>query len=44
MAGFVASGFAFRRFGVYDQAIVKGMIGIAAVIADRYRERRRRRG
>jgi inositol transport system permease protein len=39
--GVVTSGFAFLRIDAYYQEIVKGMIIVAAVIADQYRQRRR---
>jgi inositol transport system permease protein len=42
--GVVTSGFTFPRTDAYCQEIAKGMIIIAAVIADRYRQRKRRRG
>jgi inositol transport system permease protein len=37
----VTSGFTFLRIDAYYQEIVKGMIIIAAVIADQYRRRTR---
>ena len=39
--GVVTSGFTFLRIDAYYQEIVKGMIIIAAVIADQYRRRKR---
>jgi len=42
--GVVTSGFTFLRIDAYYQEIVKGMIIVAAVIADQYRQRKRRRG
>jgi len=39
--GVVTSGFTFLRIDAYYQEIVKGMIIIAAVIADQYRRRTR---
>jgi len=39
--GVVTSGFTFLRIDAYYQEIVKGMIIIAAVIADQYRRRMR---
>jgi len=39
--GVVTSGFTFLRIDAYYQEIVKGMIIIAAVIADQYRRRAR---
>ena len=39
--GVVTSGFTFLRIDAYYQEIVKGVIIIAAVIADQYRQRRR---
>jgi inositol transport system permease protein len=41
--GVVTSGFTFLRIDAYYQEIVKGMIIIAAVIADQYRQRRRKK-
>ena len=41
--GVVSSGFTFLRIDAYYQEIVKGMIIVAAVVADQYRQRRRRR-
>jgi inositol transport system permease protein len=41
--GVVTSGFTFLRIDAYYQEIVKGMIIVAAVIADQYRQRRRTR-
>ena len=38
------SGFTFPRIDAYYQEIVKGIIIIAAVIADQNRQRERRRG
>jgi inositol transport system permease protein len=37
----VTSGFTFLRIDAYYQEIVKGMIIVAAVIADQYRRRAR---
>jgi inositol transport system permease protein len=42
--GVVTSGFTFLRIDAYYQEIVKGAIIVAAVIADQYRQRARRRG
>jgi inositol transport system permease protein len=42
--GVVTSGFTFLRIDAYYQEIVKGGIIVAAVIADQYRHRSRRRG
>ena len=42
--GVVTSGFTFLRIDAYYQEIVKGMIIVAAVIADQYRQRKRGRG
>lgn len=42
--GVVTSGFTFLRIDAYYQEIVKGGIIVAAVIADQYRQRARRRG
>jgi inositol transport system permease protein len=42
--GVVTSGFTFLRIDAYYQEIVKGVIIVAAVIADQYRQRKRRRG
>jgi inositol transport system permease protein len=39
--GVVTSGFTFLRIDAYYQEIVKGMIIVAAVIADQYRRRAR---
>jgi inositol transport system permease protein len=41
--GVVTSGFTFLRIDAYYQEIVKGGIIVAAVIADQYRQRRRRK-
>jgi inositol transport system permease protein len=41
--GVVTSGFTFLRIDAYYQEIVKGAIIVAAVVADQYRQRRRRR-
>jgi ribose transport system permease protein len=41
--GVVTSGFTFLRIDAYYQEIVKGMIIIAAVIADQYRQRQRKK-
>jgi len=41
--GVVTSGFTFLRIDAYYQEIVKGVIIVAAVIADQYRQRRRQR-
>lgn len=41
--GVVTSGFTFLRIDAYYQEIVKGVIIVAAVIADQYRQRRRHR-
>jgi inositol transport system permease protein len=41
--GVVTSGFTFLRIDAYYQEIVKGAIIVAAVIADQYRQRARRR-
>ena len=40
--GVVTSGFTFLRIDAYYQEIVKGMIIVAAVVADQYRQRNRR--
>ena len=42
--GVVTSGFTFLRIDAYYQEIVKGVIIVAAVIADQYRQRKRGRG
>ncbi len=42
--GVVTSGFTFLRIDAYYQEIVKGAIIVAAVVADQYRQRARRRG
>jgi inositol transport system permease protein len=42
--GVVTSGFTFLRIDAYYQEIVKGMIIVAAVVADQYRQRKRGRG
>jgi len=42
--GVVTSGFTFLRIDAYYQEIVKGIIIVAAVIADQYRQRKLRRG
>jgi inositol transport system permease protein len=41
--GVMTSGFTFLRIDAYYQEIVKGMIIIAAVIIDQYRQRKRRK-
>ncbi|MDQ0467156.1 ABC transporter permease [Labrys wisconsinensis] len=41
--GVMTSGFTFLRIDAYYQEIVKGIIIVAAVIADQYRQHRRRR-
>jgi len=41
--GVVMSGFTFLKVGAYYQEIVKGMIIVAAVVADVYRQKRRRK-
>ena len=40
--GVMTSGFTFLRIDAYYQEIVKGIIIVAAVIIDQYRQRRRR--
>jgi len=40
--GVVTSGFTFLRIDAYYQEIVKGVIIVAAVVADQYRQRNRR--
>jgi inositol transport system permease protein len=42
--GVVTSGFTFLRIDAYYQEIVKGAIIVAAVIADQYRQKARRKG
>jgi inositol transport system permease protein len=42
--GVVTSGFTFPRIDSYYQEIVKGVIIVAALIADQYRQRKRCRG
>jgi len=42
--GVVTSGFTFLRIDAYYQEIVEGMIIVAAVVADQYRQRKRGRG
>ena len=42
--GVMTSGFTFLRIDAYFQEIVKGGIIVAAVVADQYRQRRRRGG
>jgi inositol transport system permease protein len=41
--GVMTSGFTFLRIDAYYQEIVKGMIIVAAVIVDQYRQRRRKK-
>ncbi|WP_425350218.1 ABC transporter permease [Phyllobacterium phragmitis] len=41
--GVMTSGFTFLRIDAYYQEIVKGMIIVAAVVADQYRQRKRRK-
>jgi inositol transport system permease protein len=41
--GVMTSGFTFLRIDAYYQEIVKGVIIVAAVIADQYRQRRRKK-
>jgi ribose/xylose/arabinose/galactoside ABC-type transport system permease subunit len=41
--GVVMSGFTFLKVGAYYQEIVKGMIIVAAVVVDQYRQRKRRK-
>jgi inositol transport system permease protein len=41
--GVMTSGFTFLRIDAYYQEIVKGIIIVAAVIADQYRQRRRKK-
>ena len=41
--GVMTSGFTFLRIDAYYQEIVKGVIIVAAVIADQYRQRKRAR-
>ena len=40
--GVMTSGFTFLRIDAYYQEIVKGVIIVAAVVADQYRQRNRR--
>ena len=40
--GVMTSGFTFLRIDAYYQEIVKGIIIVAAVVVDQYRQRRRR--
>jgi inositol transport system permease protein len=40
--GVMTSGFTFIRIDAYYQEIVKGIIIVAAVVADQYRQRNRR--
>jgi inositol transport system permease protein len=39
--GILTSGFTFLRIDAYYQEIMKGMVIVAAVIADQYRQRKR---
>ena len=41
--GVMTSGFTFLRVDAYYQEIVKGVIIVAAVIVDQYRQRKRRK-
>jgi inositol transport system permease protein len=41
--GVMTSGFTFLRIDAYYQEIVKGVIIVAAVIIDQYRQRKRRK-
>ena len=41
--GVMTSGFTFLRIDAYYQEIVKGIIIVAAVIADQYRQQRRKK-
>ena len=41
--GVMTSGFTFIGIDAYIQGIVKGIIIVAAVVADQYRQRRRRK-
>ncbi len=40
----MTSGFSFLRIDAYYQEIIKGVVIVAAVIADQYRQRKRKRG
>src|SRR5262245_21152845 len=42
--GVMTSGFTFLRIDAYYQEIIKGIVIVAAVIADQYRQRKRKRG
>ena len=41
--GVMTSGFTFLRVDAYYQEIVKGIIIVAAVVADQYRQRKRKK-
>src|SRR5215217_3035423 len=41
--GTMTSGFTFLRVDAYYQEIIKGMIIVAAVVADQYRQRNRKK-
>ena len=41
--GVMTSGFTFLRVDAYYQEIVKGIIIVAAVVADQYRQRQRKK-
>lgn len=41
--GVMASGFTFIRIDAYYQEMVKGAIIVAAVVADQYRNKKKRR-
>ena len=41
--GTMTSGFTFLRVDAYYQEIIKGMIIVAAVVADQYRQRKRKK-
>jgi inositol transport system permease protein len=40
--GTMTSGFTFLRIDAYYQEIIKGVVIVAAVVADQYRQRKRR--
>jgi inositol transport system permease protein len=42
--GVLTSGFTFLRLDAYYQEIIKGAVIIAAVVADQYRQRKRKGG
>jgi inositol transport system permease protein len=42
--GVMTSGFTFLRIDAYYQEIIKGIVIVAAVIADQCRQRKRKRG